>query len=68
MDRLRYKVKPFAALFWALGIVLYLPTPDPARLPAIPPPPYTKHVLTVYGHSWFNSQRRRVARPPPFPI
>ena len=30
-DRLRNKVKPFAALFWALGIVLYLPTPDPAH-------------------------------------
>ena len=24
---------------------IYLPTPDPARQPGIPPPPYTKHVL-----------------------
>ena len=35
MDRLRKGVEPFAALFWALGIVLNLPTPDPARRPGI---------------------------------
>ena len=38
VDRLRNKVEPFAALFWALGI-------DPARWPGITPSPYTKHVL-----------------------
>ena len=57
------RVEPSAALIWALGIVLYLPTPDTARRPGITPPPYTKKVLIwsccLYGtmvESWFNSQ------------
>ena len=44
VNGLHNKVKPFAVLFWALGIV-YLPTPDPAHRPGITPPPYTKLVL-----------------------
>ena len=49
VDRLRNRGEPFAALFWGLGIVLvlYLPTLDPAR-------------MSLYGQSWFNSQRRRI--------
>ena len=48
-DRLGYRVEPFAALFWALGIVLYIyPTPDPVRRPGITPPPYTKDLLWSY--------------------
>ena len=68
VDRLRNKVKPFTALFWTLGIVLYLSTPDPARRPGITLPPYTKHVThaaCTVVESWFNSQPRRVA-PSPF--
>ena len=45
VDCLRNRVEPSAALFWALGIVLYLPTPDPACRPVINPLPYTKLVL-----------------------
>ena len=45
VDRLRNRVKPVAALFWAFSIVQYLPTSDPVRRPGITPPPYTKHVL-----------------------
>ena len=44
VDRLRDRVEPFDARFWALGNV-YLTTPDTARWPAITPPMYTKHVL-----------------------
>ena len=63
VDRLRNIVEPFA------GIILGLPTPDPARRTGITPLPYTKLVLYLYGHhSWFNSQRKRAAPPPPFPI
>ena len=43
VDRLRNRVEPFAALFWALGTVLA----NPARRPGITPPPYTKHMVTV---------------------
>ena len=69
VDRLRNKVETSAALVWALGIVqynTYMSTPDPARRPGITPPPYTQS-MPFYGHSWFNSQQRRVATPP-FPI
>ena len=45
VDRLYNRVEPFAALFWALGIVLA----NPARWPGITPPPYTKHVLIWSG-------------------
>ena len=31
LDRRRNRVEPFVALFWALDIVQYLKTPDPAR-------------------------------------
>ena len=45
---------------------LYLPTPDPGRAG-----PASLHCRTqsmsLYGHSWFNSQHGRVA-PPPFHI
>ena len=44
-DRLHNRVEPFAALFWALGIVQYLPTPDPPRRPCVTAPLYTKHGL-----------------------
>ena len=36
VDRLRNRVEPFAALFWALGIEL---ANTPARRPGITPPP-----------------------------
>ena len=45
VDRPRNRVEPFAALFWALGIVPYSPKPDPARRPIITPLLYTKHVF-----------------------
>ena len=45
-DRLHNRVDLFAALFWALVIVQYLPTPDdPACRPGFTPPLCTKHVL-----------------------
>ena len=31
LNRRRNRVEPFVALFWALDIVQYLKTPDPAR-------------------------------------
>ena len=34
-----------AVLFWILGNILYLPTPDPARRPGITPPLYSQHFL-----------------------
>ena len=56
MDRLRNKVEPFAALFWALGIVLSHHS-DPASLHR------RTGSMSLYGHvacmvveSWFNSQ------------
>ena len=62
VDCLRNIVEPFASLLWALGIV-YLPTPDPARQPGILLHRRTQS-MSLYGQSWFNSQRRRVAPPP----
>ena len=56
VDHFHNRVEPFVALFWAHGIELYLPTPDPARWPGITPPPYINHIL-MHGHSWLNSQR-----------
>ena len=60
MDSLRNRVEPFAAPFRALGIV-YLPTPDPG--------PALLHrrtqSMSLYGHSWLNSLRRRVVPLPP---
>ena len=41
VDRLRNRLKPFAALFWALGIGLANTWPCP-RQPGITPQPYTK--------------------------
>ena len=61
VDRLRNRIKPFAATFWALGIVFAITWPCPLAW---------HHSTTVhksmflYGHSWFKSQRRRVC--PPF--
>ena len=45
VNRLRNRIEPFAALFWALGNVLA--KPDPAYRPGITPPPYTRHVLIL---------------------
>ena len=63
VDRLRNKVEPWAALFWALCIVLILA--NPARRPNITPPPYRQHDILGYtwipgyqdipGYTWFNS-------------
>ena len=50
VDRLRNRVEPFAALFLALGNVL-----DPARR--------RTQIMSLYGHCWFNSQRRSAAPP-----
>ena len=46
VDHLCNRVEPFAALFWALGIVR-TNTHDPVRRPGITAPPYTKHVLII---------------------
>ena len=62
VDRLHNKVEPFGALFWVLGIVLYLRTPDPARRPGITPPPYRQHYHIKAGLV----QKRRHVAPPPF--
>ena len=58
MDRLRNRVEPFAALFWALGNVQYCSQhltlfADPASLHC------RIQSMSLYGHSWFNYQRRR---------
>ena len=47
VNRRRNRVEPFAALFFAHGIIhtVYLQTPDPACRPGITAPAYTKHVL-----------------------
>ena len=57
VDRLCKRLDPFAAMFWALGIVLYyyLPTSDTARRPGITAPPYVVP-LSLYGQSWLNSE------------
>ena len=69
VDRLRNKVKPFTALFWTLGIVLYLSTPDPARRPGITLPPYTNHVmLPVRWWRVGSILNQDALPPPPFPI
>ena len=54
VDRLRNKVALFAAMFWALGIVL-----ASHHSSAV-------HKASPYGHSWLNSQQRPVDNPPPF--
>ena len=63
VDCLRNRVEPFAALFWSFGTVLDNNLPFPL----------VRHHSTavhkacsLYGHSLLNSQRRRVAPPPPF--
>ena len=59
----RNTVEPFAAMFWALGIVC---TCQHLILPAGPASLYRRtQSMSLYGHSWFNSQRRCVASPPP---
>ena len=59
VDRLHNIVEPFAALFWALDIVLTLP----AGLASLH---HCTQSLFLYSHSWFNSQRSCVGLPPPF--
>ena len=44
VDRLHNRLDSFAALLWALGIVLAKHLTHACR-PSITPPPYTKHVL-----------------------
>ena len=64
VDPLSNIYEPFAVLFWALDIVLYLPTSDPARQPGITPTPYTIHVLIWSQLIQFS---RKTPRPlPPF--
>ena len=50
------------ALFWSLGIVL---TIDQHLTLAAGPASRHCHtqIMSLYGHSWFNSQRRRAAPP-----
>ena len=65
MDRLRNRVEPFAALFWALGNVQYCSQhltlfADPASLHC------RIQSMSLYGHSWFNYQRRRAGPPPSY--
>ena len=55
MDRLRNRVEPFAALFWA---------PDPACRPGIT---YTS--MSLYGYTVVGSiVNEEALYPPPFPI
>ena len=61
VDRLRNIVEPFA------GIILGLPTPDPARRTGITPLPYTKHVL-MYMVTIVGSILNENALPPPPPF
>ena len=53
VGRLCNRVEPFAALFWALGL---------ASLH------HSTQSMSLYGHSWFNSQGRCIAAPPPPPL
>ena len=64
VDPLSNIYEPFAVLFWALDIVLYLPTSDPARQPGITPTPYTIHVLIWSQLIQFSRKKRRPL--PPF--
>ena len=64
MYRLRYRVEPFAALFWALGIALAITWPCP---PAQRHSTQRTQSMSLYGNSWLNSQQRRVT-PPSFPM
>ena len=65
VNRLRNRVEPFIALIWALGNVL---KPTPYTLHAGPASPQRRtQSMSLYGHSWFKSQRRRAGHPP-FPI
>ena len=62
-DRLHNRVDLFAALFWALVIVH---TCQHLTLPAGPASLHRcTQSMSLFGYSWFNSQRRRIA-PPPF--
>ena len=63
VDRLRNWCEPFAALFWAVGIVLantWPCTPAQHHSTAM----HTQS-MSLYGHSWINSLQRR-AGPIPF--
>ena len=64
VDRLRNRVEPFAALFWALGIVLANTWSCPSAGQALLR--RRTQSMTLYGHRWFNSQRERVGPPPLF--
>ena len=51
VDRLCNRVKPFAVLLWAFGIVLYLPTSDPC-MPAGPASLHRRTgSMSLYGHA-----------------
>ena len=63
VDRLHNRVEPLAALFLALGIVL-ANSPNPARRPSIPPPPYT--IMSLYGHIGSILNEDVLPPPPPF--
>ena len=55
------------SLFWSLGIA-YLPTPTACPLAwHHSATVHTASMMTIWGHAWFNTQRRRFA-PPCFPI
>ena len=65
VDCLRNRVEPFPALFWALGTVLYLPIPNPARRTGITPPMYMYKAcpyMVIVGSSLIDD-----ALPPPPP-
>ena len=69
VNRLRNRIEPFAALFWALGNVLYLPNLTlPTGLVSLH---RRTQGMSLYGQaactvveSWFNSKRRRAGHPP----
>ena len=63
VDRLHNRLNSFAALLWALGLVLANTLPMPAGPASLR---RRTQSMSLYGQSWFNSQRRRSS--PPFPI
>ena len=62
VDHLRIRVEPFAGVLSPRHCTaLYVPTPEPALNLNLH---HRKQKMSLYGHSWFNSQQTRVAPPP----
>ena len=50
-------VEPFAALFWAIGIVLAT-TPDPPRRPDITVLHHRTHIISLFGYTLLEKQSK----------